>query len=69
MIKLQLLNETRIKRIQILTTSNRFHEIWTDYNTLQELFRWFEDIYLIDFVTVMFYTFDEMFNISTAGKK
>jgi len=35
----QVLNEIRLKRTQIQTASNRFLEIWTEYNTLQVQFR------------------------------
>jgi len=35
----QVLNEIRLKRTQIQTASNRFLEIWTEYNTLQVEFR------------------------------
>jgi len=35
----QVLNEIRLKKTQIQTASNRFLEIWTEYNTLQVQFR------------------------------
>ena len=35
----QVLSEIHLKRTQIQTASNRFWEIWTEYSTLQVLFR------------------------------